>query len=83
MQDVLRVIRRAEVRPTTVGLKEVVWKPMQVAMLGKESTTELEKSEVDQVFEMFNNFIGTNFEIHIPWPVDENKIGNYDVILNK
>lgn len=81
MQDVLKVIRRAEVRPTMTGLKEVVWKPMQVAMLGKESTTELEKSEVDQVFEMFNSFIGTNFHIHIPWPVDENKIGNYDVIL--
>lgn len=50
---------------------------MQEIMLAKKSTTELSKSEVDEVFEMFNAFMGREFGIHVPWPSDPNKISNY------
>lgn len=76
MQDVMRAVKRAEIRPTMEGLKEVVWKPMQEIMLAKKSTTELTKQEVDEVFEMFNAFMGREFGIHIPFPHDPDKIPN-------
>jgi len=71
LQDVVKAIKKAEIRPTPNALKEVVWKPMQEIMLGKKSTTELTKLEVDQVYEMVNAFIGREFHFHIPFPAEE------------
>lgn len=71
LQDVVKAIKKAEIRPTPNALKEVVWKPMQEIMLGKKSTTELTKLEVDQVYEMVNAFIGREFHFHIPFPAKE------------
>jgi len=71
MQDVVKAIRRAEIRPTPNALKEVVWKPIQEILLGKKSTTELEKAEVDKVYEIMNAFIGREFHFHIPFPNEE------------
>lgn len=76
MQDVMRAVKRAEIRPTMEGLKEVVWKPLQEVMLAKKSTTELSKTEVDEVYEMFNAFIGREFGIHVPFPNDPDKLPN-------
>jgi uncharacterized Zn ribbon protein len=74
MQDVVKAIRRAEIRPTKDALKEVVWKPLQEIMLNKKSTTQLTKLEVDKVYEIFNKWLGDNFEIHIPFPSDQKSI---------
>ena len=71
MQDVVKVIRRAEILPTMKGLKEVVWKPIQSIMYGKESTTELETHEVDKVYEAINFWLGKEFHIHVPFPSEE------------
>lgn len=71
MQDVCKAIRRAEIRPTKEALKEVVWKPLQAIMLGKESTRELETHEVDKVYEAMNRWLGQEFELHIPFPSNE------------
>lgn len=39
-------------------VKEGIWKPIQVAVLGKSSTTDLDKQEdIDKVFEVFNRFL--------------------------
>lgn len=73
MQDVVKAIKRAEIRPTMLALKEIVWKPLQNILLGKESTTKLEKSEVDKVYEPVNAFFGREFHIHIPFPHEEKK----------
>lgn len=68
MQDVVKAIRRAEIRPTPQAMKEVVWKPLQEVMYGKRSTTELERAEVDRVFEAMNKWLGEQFELHVPFP---------------
>ena len=80
MQDVVKAIRRAEIIPTGAALKEVVWRPLQEIILAKKSTTELTKQEIDPVYEAMNKWLGQEFEIHIPFPVDKSKIGNYDVV---
>jgi len=73
VQDVVARIKRAEIRPNKTVLKEVLWRPYQIAALGKESTTELTKHEVDKVYEGLNKFIGQEFEIHVPFPSDDTK----------
>lgn len=70
MQNVLERIKRAEIRPTMIALKEVVWKPYQTAAFGKESSTQLTKNEVTETYEGLNKFFGQEFEIHIPFPDD-------------
>jgi len=76
MQDVVKAIRRAEIRPTKEALKEVVWRPLQQIILGKTSTTELTKQDIDPVYEAMNKWLGQEFQIHIPFPADETKINN-------
>ena len=71
IQNIVAKIQRAEIRPTMRGLKEVLWRPYQIASVKKESTTQLNKLEVDTIYEGLNKFIGENFEIHIPFPCDQ------------
>jgi hypothetical protein len=42
--------------PVTPQFVKETWRAMQVAMIGKTSTTELLTSEVDQVYEVFGKF---------------------------
>lgn len=71
LQDVVKEIRKAEIRPTKENLKEVMWKPYQKAALNKDSTTELTTVEVDRVYEGLNKWIGERFHFHIPFPSNE------------
>jgi len=71
LQNVTAAIKRAEIRPTTNALKEVIWRPLQQIMLGKDSSTELTTAEVDKVYEAMNAFLGREFHIHVPFPTNE------------
>ena len=55
------------------NLKETLWKPYQIAAVQKDSTTKLDKAQVDKVYEGLNKFLGENFEVHIPWPCEEGR----------
>ncbi len=72
LQQVVKAIQRAEIRPTEHNLKEVVWREMQKALFGKESTTELTTAEVDKVYEMVNAFVTTKIDGYdgtsVPFP---------------
>lgn len=55
-------------------VKELLWRPAQRAILGKESTTELNKQEdIDKVFDHLNRHLGEKFELHVEFPVDIEK----------
>lgn len=74
MQDVVQKITKVEIKPTLHNVKEMIWREIQKAQLGKDSTTFLNKQEdIDKVYEVMNKWLGTYFEIHIPWPNDERK----------
>ena len=56
---------------TKDSVKELLWRPAQRAILGKTSTTELNKIEdIDKVFDHLNRHLGEKFEVHIPFPDD-------------
>ena len=53
-------------------VKELLWRPAQKAILGKQSTTELKKQQdIDKVFDHLNRHLGEKFWIHIPFPSEE------------
>jgi hypothetical protein len=52
-------------------VKDSLWRPIQVAILGKESTTKLNADEVSRVYDVLTRWIGTTFGISVPFP--ENK----------
>lgn len=51
-----------------VLVKELIWRPLQIALTGKESTTKLETVEVSQIYEEINNFTATDKGISVPFP---------------
>lgn len=68
MQDVVREIKRAEIRPTKDALKEVVWKPIAKILFNVDSTTKLTTGQVDRVYEVMNKWLGDSFELHVEFP---------------
>lgn len=52
---------------------DMLWKPIQVAVTNKKSTTQLEKSEIDKVYDALNRYLTVRVGIdHIPFPSVEN-----------
>lgn len=86
MQNVVKKIRRAEITPTTVSIKEIVWKPLQKALLGKDSTTELTTAEVTKVYKVMSMWLAKEFNISLPFPSEEeteNYLKSYEQYRNK
>jgi hypothetical protein len=68
MQDVVKKIDMCEIYPTTRTVKEIIFKPIQEAVLGKKSTTELTTNEINKVYEVMSMFLAKEFEISLPFP---------------
>lgn len=68
-QKVLKELVDFDWNPKSV--KEL-WRQFQVILLGKESTTELDKLEdITLIYEHLNRFMGEKFGLHVPFPHDE------------
>jgi hypothetical protein len=52
-------------------VKEVLWRPIQEAMTGKESTTELNTVEPSEIYRVLDRHIASNFGVHVEWPSEE------------
>lgn len=84
MQDVVQKITKVEIRPTLYNVKEMIWREIQKAQLGINSTTNLKKQEdIDKVYDAMNKWLGYYFEIHIPFPSmeegEQDKDGKYKI----
>ena len=74
MQEVVRRVDMIEITPTTRSVKEIVWKPIEEATLGKKSTTELSTSEVDAIYQVMSMFLSKQFQISLPFPTYQDLI---------
>lgn len=53
---------------------ELIWRPIQKAVLGKESTRDLKKmGDIDAVYDVINRHFGEKLNIHVPWPSVESE----------
>lgn len=70
--SVQQVLAEAVERPwTKESVKELIWRPIQEAMTGEHSTADLDKLDVDAVYEVLNRHLGQKFGIHVPFPSEE------------
>lgn len=49
-------------------IKEFIWRPIMLAQLGKESTTELTTKDIDAVFLTINRHLGDKFGLVVDFP---------------
>ena len=59
---------KASVIWSPLSVKELLWKPIQEAVFAKTSTTELERKEIDKVFDVLNQLTAEKFGISINFP---------------
>lgn len=52
-------------------VKERLWRPVQLSVLGKESTTEADRQQYTEVYEVLNRHFGERFGLHVGWPVKD------------
>lgn len=53
---------------TPSNIKEYIWRPVQIAQLQKQSTTELTSDEVTKIWETLNRHFGEKFGLYVPFP---------------
>lgn len=49
-------------------VKEFIWRPVQKAMIGEESTTNMNTVDPSEIYETINRHMGEKFGIHVDWP---------------
>lgn len=57
-----------EIPWTPANVKEFIWRPIQFAQLGKESTTELTTADIDKVFDTLVRHLGQKFGMSLEFP---------------
>lgn len=63
-----RAFSSMEIAPTPEVVKSA-WKQVQMALLRKESTSELTTGEIDMVYDVLNKVLGLGpAKLHIPFP---------------
>lgn len=55
------------------AVKDLIWRPVQIALTKKRSTTELAKhGEITDIYEHVNRFL-SQMGVHVPFPEDTEK----------
>lgn len=72
--SVMEVMRHdAEIPWSEELAKDLLWRTVQRAMFGKESTTELDKQEVSEVYEVVNRHIAQTKGVSVPFPSEDSR----------
>lgn len=54
--------------PTSPQFVKEVWRQIQISITGKTSTKDLDRKEIDQVYDVFNKFWSEVTGEHFPFP---------------
>lgn len=69
VQEVLTKHTSIDIPWNKESVKDILWRTVQVRLLGKRSTTELSKQQdIDAVYDVVNRFLGERLHIHVPFP---------------
>ena len=67
--SVLKVLRKdAEIPWSGDSVKELLWRPVQIAMTGKESTTEATNVEYSDTHKVLDRHLSEKFGVGASWP---------------
>jgi len=57
---------------TDEAVKNQLWRPLQVVLFDKKSTTMLKRNEIDKVYEALNSAMWHKLRVSVPFPSIEN-----------
>ena len=66
------ISKRAEIPWTGAVVKELIWRPTQIAYTNKESTTKATTTEYPAICDIINKAMGEGMGLYVPWPCKEN-----------
>lgn len=67
--DKLKVLKPgAEIPWSGAAVKEDLWRPVQLAITGKKSTTEAKKAQYPEIYDALNSHLATKFGVSVEWP---------------
>ena len=69
--DMKRTLKHdIEIPWTKQSVHDHIWVPVQEAMTGKESTTEMNTVDPSEIYEVVSRHLGEKTGVHVPWPSD-------------
>lgn len=71
LQDMVKVVKKLEIRPNKDNLKETFVKPYIKAAFGLDSTNQMTTKHIDETYDALNKLFGYYWHIHVPFPCDE------------
>ncbi len=63
-----KVLPTPNTKESVKGMIRLIQKAMYPPESGETSTTRLTQAQTVKVYDVFNKFLGENFEIHVEWP---------------
>ena len=81
----MRVVLKPEIAIpwTQKTIKQFLWRSIQIALLQKQSTTELSTAEVSQVYDVLNKHLGEKFGVHVDFPSQESLMEKFNPLQEK
>lgn len=64
----IEVVLKPDTEWNSDTVKALIWKPVQQAVIGKQSTTKLTTKEVNEVYSVLNKALGERLGVHVPFP---------------
>ena len=74
MQKVIR--QDVDIPWTGTTVKEILWRPLQIAYKLENSTKRLKTTDIDKIYDILNKVIGERTGVYVPWPCIENMRDN-------
>lgn len=59
---------KVDIEWTPTSVKDLLWRPIQEAVLDKKSTTKLNKDEITKVYDVLNKALGEKFGFSLEFP---------------
>lgn len=70
LQEMVKVISKLEIWPTTKNLKEVFLKPYIEKAYQLKSSEKMSNQQIDETYDALNKLFSHYWQIHIPFPND-------------
>ena len=67
-------VKQVEVPWNESLVKELLYRPIMLAMFNKQSTTELDTKEISDVWDVLQRHLGEHFGVNLPFPSDEEQM---------
>lgn len=73
LQEMVKEVRKLEIRPTKDNLKETFVKPYIKSAYGLDSTEKMSNQQISETYDALNLLFSHKWEISLPFPCDADR----------